>query len=288
MVSNESGMAGYTASGPGALRAPGEIKATRSVWLRCGWLLVLLLTLVGAPLADSRPTYAAPLGRVTARLGISAGDAIQEVPLGLRGRELRQRIPILFQTADRLNVDIEDASVGQGFFADNGVLLSEKDLDLVVTGRRDRITTMAATLGKAFLQSVVFVWFFDDDSRTGQITASIPLPGGAEALTTEVYQQLVAELADGGHVRYAGRGLLFVANTGGEPEPAFFARMERVRALLARVSIPTAPARCQRAQFLAIDRDSYDQIIVGRPSQTAAPVAAPASGARDRGERRCA
>ena len=222
---------------------------------------------------------------VTARLGISAGAAIEDAPLGLEGRPLRERIPILFQTAVQLDVRILDVSVGQGFFTDGGVLLSEKDLDLVVHGRRDRIVVMAAVLGKAFDQSVVFVWFFDHQPDDGQATASVILPRGAEALTAQIYQQLATELTDGGHVRYAGRGLLFVANTGGEPEAAFLDRMERARALLGRAGVQTGPVRCERAAFVAIDRASYDQIIAGGGVATGA-----AGGARraTRPERRCA
>jgi hypothetical protein len=264
------------------------------------WLLVLLLILVGAPLAGARPGYAAALAggdagsagsarNVTARLGISAGAAIEDAPLGLPERGLRERTPILFDTARRLDVRIETASVGQGFFSDGGVLLSEKDLDLVVTGRRDRITVMAATLGKAFDQSVVFVWFFGREHDGDQATATIPLPGGAEALTTPIYQQLVTELADGGHVRYAGRdSLLFVANTGDEPDEAFFDRMDRVRALLARSGIPTRPARCDQAEFVALDRDSYDEVIAGQTPKTVTTAAAGGSKRPLRPDRRCA
>jgi hypothetical protein len=268
------------------------------IWFKLFWLLVVLFTLVGAPLVGEHLGYAAPLaggdaesigsaGSVTARLGISAGAAVEQAPLGLAGRGLQERIPILFDTARRLDVRIQTASVGQGFFSDNGVLLSEKDLDLVVTGRADHITVMAATLGKAFDQSVVFVWFFGRGRGGDQATATIPLPGGAEALTTAIYQQLVTELDDGGHVRYAGRdSLLFVANTGDEPEAAFFDRMDRVRALLARSGIPTRPARCERAAFLALDRDSYDQVIAGGALQPAAAASAPARPQRP--DRRCA
>lgn len=63
-----SGMAEHTASSQAARRAPGEAPSRRDQWLRWGWLLVLPMTLVGAPLAGSRPSYAAPLERVTAPL----------------------------------------------------------------------------------------------------------------------------------------------------------------------------------------------------------------------------
>jgi hypothetical protein len=248
--------------------------------------LVLALLLITALPVLTQPAAAHQSGRVTARLGISAGVAIEDAPLGLDGRALRERIPVLFTTADRLDVRIETVSVGQGFFADDGMLLSEKDLDLVVTGRRTSIATLAATLGKAFDQSLVFVWFFERDG--GQATAAILLPGGAEALTTAIYQQLVTELADGGHVRYAGRrDLIFVANTGDEPEPAFFARMERVRVLLGRAGIPTGPVRCDRADFLVIDRASYDDYIGDSASPRPATVTT-SSGRSGHPHRACA
>jgi hypothetical protein len=206
--------------------------------------------------AENRP------GRVTARVGISAGAAIDDAPLGLRGQELRQRIPVLFETADRLDVAIETVSVGQGFFACDGVLLSKKDLDLIVTGDHEQIAAMAATLGRAFDQSVVFVWSFE--SASIQATATIPLVGGAESLTTAVYEQLIAELAGGGHVRYAGdSGLIFVANTSDEPEAAFGARVQRVCALLKWAGILTGPVRFERAGFVAIGRDASDEHLDG-------------------------
>lgn len=229
--------------------------------------LLALVVVIGLVATAPRVAASQP-DQVSARLGISAGAAIEDAPLGLRGRELRQRIPILFETADRLDVRIKTASVGQGFFSDDGALLSEKDLDLVVAGRRERITTMAAILGSAFDQSVVFVWFFEPGGA--QATATIPLPAGAEALTTAIYEQLITELADGGHVRYAGhRDLIFVANTGDEPEAAFSARMERVRTLLARLGVPSGPVRYERAQFVALDRDAYDEHIADGAAQPA-------------------
>ena len=150
---------------------------------------------------------------------------------------------------------------------------------------------MGATLGKAFSQSVVFVWFFDRPGDGGQATASVLLPRGAEALTPQIYQQLVTELRDGGHVRYAGRGLLFVANTGGEPDGAFLDRMERARTLLGRAGVPTSPVRCERATFVAIDRASYDQIIAGgsRGSQANQASGGPEGARRPTSpDRRCA
>ena len=79
--------------------------------------LALALVLIAVLPALAQPAAAHQSDRITARLGISAGAAIEDAPLGLHGRELRQRIPVLFATADRLDVRIETVSVGQGFFA---------------------------------------------------------------------------------------------------------------------------------------------------------------------------
>jgi hypothetical protein len=96
-------------------------------------------------------------------------------------------------------------------------------------------------------------------------TATLPLPGGTDRLADAVYRQLVTDLADGGHVRYAGaQSLLFVANTGGEPDAAFNARMERVRRLLERAGEQVVPIQPARAEMLAVTRDTYDDFILGR------------------------
>ncbi|MGE0538954.1 MAG: hypothetical protein AB7R89_02085 [Dehalococcoidia bacterium] len=233
-----------------------------------GWMALLALIVAAGPVSPAERAAAKQPGQITARLGISAGAAIEDAPLGLCGWELQHRIPILFETAAAMDIQIETLSVGQGFFSDDGAFSSEKDLDLVITGRRERINALAAILGRAFDQSVVFVWHFDPGGA--QATATIPLPEGAETLTAATYAQLVTELADGGHLRYAGDSdLIFVANTGDEPEAAFFARMERVRALLDRAGVSTGQVRSAPAEFVALDRDSYDEHIAASPTPPA-------------------
>jgi hypothetical protein len=239
-------------------------------------LVLAMLLLTGLP--DSvRPVGAAAPGPslevaaevVSARLGISAGEDIADVPLGTDGPALRRHIPILFRTAQRLGVQIETVSVGQGFFSDNGTLQSEHDLDLVVRGRRADINALGAILGPAWDQSLVFIWYPGPNGPMA--TATLPLPGGTDRLTDAVYRQLVTELADGGHVRYAGpHSLLFVANTGNEPEAAFAARMQRVRQLLERAGVPVGPLQAARAEMLALTRDTYDDYIPGRCLRRAA------------------
>jgi hypothetical protein len=224
-------------------------------------LLIPILVLVTALTpATTASASGSDHDRAEARLGISAGTAIQDLPLGTRGFRLLARIPILFQTAVRLGIHIETVSVGQGFFADNGQLASEKDLDLIVKGERADIELMAAILGKAWQQSVVFIWY---PRRGGeQATATIPLPGGASLLTEDIYEQLIVELFDGAHVRYFGRdSLLFVANVGGEPEASFAARMQRVRQFLVRNKVPVGRIKSERADFTAVSSDQYDAII---------------------------
>jgi hypothetical protein len=235
---------------------------TRSTLSRRTALAALLATLAApAGVALGGPSSGAGAG--VSRLGISAGAAIEHVPLGTAGADLYREVAILFQSAARLGVRVETVSVGQGFFADEGQLFSESDLDLLVTGRREDVNRLGAVLGRAWEQSVVFIWHpvTPEDAET-MATATVPLPAGADALTAAAYAALLTELADGGHVRYAGsESLLFVANTGDEEDAAFTARMERVRLLLAQHGVPTGPAVFDRAVMFVADRESYDTLI---------------------------
>jgi|SRR5579871_1142949 len=232
-----------------------------------GYAFCALLTIVvlGLRLA---PVWAAPSPPevVTARLGISAGDAIQDLPRGTTGATLAARIPELAATAAALEVTVDSASVGQGFWSDDGQLGSEHDLDLVVTGQRAHINALGAMLGKAWAQSSVDVWYEGPDAD--QATATIPLPGGTDALTDAVYAQLIGELTDGGHVKYAGPdSLLFVANTGTDTATEFFARMDRAAALLAMAGVPTGPVARGTAELVVLDQANYDTYInLGDPS----------------------
>jgi hypothetical protein len=224
-----------------------------------------LAALLAALAAPGGVALAAPPagGGGVSRLGISAGAAIADVPLGTTGAELSRHIAVLFQTASRLGVRVETVSVGQGFFADDGELFSEHDLDLLVSGRRQDVNTLGAVLGKAWEQSVVFIWHpaSPADEQT-MATATVPLPGDAAGLGDATYAALLTELEDGGHVRYAGpESLLFVANTGDESDEAFAARMERVRRLLAQHGVPTGAIAFGRAAMVVADRERYDALI---------------------------
>jgi hypothetical protein len=236
--------------------------------------------LAGISMAFPRPVGAQPPERITARLGISAGEAGADLPLGTTGPTLAQALPILFESAARLGVEIETASVGQGFYTADGELLSERDLDLVVHGAREDIAAQAAVLGRAWDQGSVFVWYA---GVGGSMAAAIPLPGGAELLTPEIYRALVAELSGGGHVRYAGPdSLIFVANIGDEPEVAFFARLERVRRLVEPVGLRPGPLEPDRLEFEVVERAHYDEYLdrpgLGRGGweSPSAPTGAPA------------
>jgi hypothetical protein len=238
------------------------------MWSRLGQPFLFAAFLVGLLAGLAGSAAARPPEQVTARLGISAGEAIADLPLGAAGSTLEPRIGILFETAARLGVRVETVSVGQGFFSDDGELLSERDLDLVVTGSRDDVVVLGATLGRAWEQSSVFVWYVGGGPMA---TATIPLPGGADALTDEIYQALVGELAGGGHVRYAGAdSLLFVANIGEEPDVAFFARMERVRELLEQAGVRADPVQQGWAEMVALERDDYEDHIERRGLERAA------------------
>jgi hypothetical protein len=118
-------------------------------------------------------------------------------------------------------------------------------------------------VGQTWDQSLVFVWYGGADGPMA--TATIPLPGGAGALTAPIYEALVIELVDGGHVRYAGAdSLIFVANTGDDPDGAFYARMTRAQQLLERAGVRVGPVQHGRAELVALDRANYDAYIAGR------------------------
>src|SRR5688572_24168266 len=115
-------------------------------------MLVLVLSLSALPsavLAAPAPPVAPRQGLtiVTMRLGISAGDVIQSVERGTDRRSLERIIPELFQTATALGIQIESVSVGRGFWSEDGIVESENDLDLVVTGLRENILALGATMG---------------------------------------------------------------------------------------------------------------------------------------------
>jgi hypothetical protein len=197
-------------------------------------------------------------GVVAARLGISAGDATDAAELGTTGDALNRMIPVLWSTAEQLGVSVESASVGQGFWSEDGELESEKDLDLLVMGPRDAIERLARTLGQAWDQSTVFIWYPQAASGE-QATATIPLPGGAAQLTDEIYQAIAPEITDGGHVRYAGpESLLFIAKTNDvESDAAFYARMGRLIRILNDHGIETGPLQQGSADVTVVTRDDY-------------------------------
>ncbi len=219
---------------------------------------------------------------VTSRLGISAGEEIVDVPLGTSGPALEEQLPLLFETAATMGVRIETASDRPG------LLLRRRPATLRA---RPRPPGQRAPGGgqrpggppRPGLGAVLRLYLPSRAGRGGRAggagtpvpalaTATLPLPYGAQALTDEIYQALVAELSDGGHVRYAGPGsLLFVANTGDESEGEFRARMERVARLLGQAGISSGPLQLGRAELLVADRDNYDDLIEA-PNRSLAPA----------------
>jgi hypothetical protein len=215
-------------------------------------LLTALRVPTGAAAGDDSPV-------VTARLGISAGEAIADAELGTTGDALRIIIPQLWTAADQLGVSVETVSVGQGFFrSDDGLLESEKDLDLVVTGHRDSVEMLAAILRQAWDQSLVIIWY-PQPERAEQATATIPLPAGAAQLTDEIYEAMAPEITDGAHVRYAGPdSLLFVAKTNDtESDAAFYDRMTRLAGILNEHGVTTGPIERGRADVRLVSADDY-------------------------------
>jgi hypothetical protein len=232
----------------------------------CALLLLGLLAFPSAVLSAAPPAPA-PEPRqepaiVAARLGISAGDAIQRVERGTDRRALERIIPELFETASALGIRIDSVSVGRGFWSEDGEVESENDLDLVVAGRRENVYALGATLGQRWGQSSVLVW----EPRPGgeMLTATLALPGGTAALDEAVFEALAKELTDGGHIRYAGpASLVFVAHTGDDPDEQFRARMARAKGVLEAAGARTGALAFGQAVMVELNRANYQQYVDG-------------------------
>ena len=232
-----------------------------------GGLLLIVLSLVTAPPAalavgTMPPGVSQAPDVITARLGISPGDEHQDLALGSDRRALERALPELFEMAMSLGVRVDTVSVGKGYFSGDDGVESETDLDLIVTGVRPNVLALAATLGERWGQSVVFVW--ETRSDGDQLTATIPLPGGTSAITDVAFEALIAELPDGGHIRYAGPdSLIFIANTGTASDEDFRARLSRVQRALDGAGVRTGTLTTARAVMVTLDRDNYQQFIAG-------------------------
>ncbi len=196
------------------------------------------------------------------RLGISAGEKIQSVQLGTDRRALERILPELVLAAGELGVRIDAVSVGRGFWSEDGEVDHENDLDLVVTGLRENILALGATLGQQWGQSSVLAW---ERTVTGDMTtATLPLPGGTTALNDTVFDALAKELTDGGHIKYAGpESLVYVAHTGDDTDDQFKARMARAKGILDAAGVRTGSLTFAQAEMVEIGRDQYQQFIDG-------------------------
>lgn len=197
---------------------------------------------------------------VTMRLGISAGEAIQNVERGTDRRALERAIPELFQEAMELGVRIDSVSVGRGFWSEDGEVESENDLDLVVTGLRENILALGALMGGRWGQSSVLAW---EMRVTGDmLTATMPLIGGTAALDEAVFEALASALTDGGHIKYAGaESLVFVAHTGDDSDEQFMARMDQAKTTLEHAGVQTGALVFGHAEMVALTRANYQQFI---------------------------
>ena len=230
-------------------------------------LLALVLGLTAFPsaaLATPPPTLAPRQGltMVTMRLGISAGDVIQNVDRGTDRRALERIIPELFETASMLGIRIDSVSVGRGFWSEEGEVESENDLDLVVTGLRENILALGATLGQRWGQSAVLAW----EMRVGgeMLTATLPLGSGVTSLNEATFEALAKVLTDGGHIKYAGNeSLVFVAHTGDDSDDTFRIRMAQAKGLLDAAGIATTALVFGQAEMTVLNRANYQQYIDG-------------------------
>lgn len=252
---------------------------TFGMMLALGMALVLGLSAgPGAALAHHGPTpqsiRQSPL-TVTMRLGISAGDAIQNIDRGADRRTVERVLPELFQVATVLGVRIDAVSVGRGFWSDDGEVESENDLDLVVTGLRENVLALGATLGQRWQQSAVLAW---EMLPAGEmLTATLPLPGGTAGLDDAVFEALAKELTDGGHIKYAGaESLVFVAHTGDDAPAAFRTRIAKAQAVLTAAGVQTGTLAFGQAEMFLLTRDTYQQFIDGAVRGKGATAPGPA------------
>ena len=230
-------------------------------------LLALILGLTAFPSAalawpTGTPSARQALTIVTMRLGISAGDAIQGVQRGTDRRALERIVPELFETASVLGIRIDSVSVGRGFWSDDGEVESENDLDLVMTGLRENILALGATLGQRWGQSAVLAW----ESRVAgeMLTVTLPLLSSPAVLTEAQFEVLAKVLTDGGHINYAtSQSLMFVAHTGDDSDDQFRARMGEAKDLLERSGVRTGSLEFAQAEMTVLNRANYQQYIDG-------------------------
>lgn len=232
--------------------------------------LLLLLLVLGLATFPSVALAAQPLAPaprqaltiVTMRLGISAGDVIQNVERGTDRRALERIVPELFQTASTLGLRIDNVSVGRGFWSEDGEVESENDLDLVVTGLRENILALGATLGQRWGQSTVLVW--ESMVEGTMLTVTLPLLSSPRVLTEEQFEALAKVLTDGGHINYAANeSLVFVAHTGDDSDDQFRFRMAEAKGLLDRSGVRTGALQFAQAEMTVLNRANYQQYIDG-------------------------
>ena len=229
-------------------------------------LLVLGLTAFPSVVLASPPSPTlAPrqaLTIVTMRLGISAGDVIQQVDRGTDRRTLERIIPELFETARTLGLRIDTVSVGRGFWSEDGAVESENDLDLVVTGLRENILALGATMGQHWGQSAVLVWESMVDGE--MLTVTMPLLSSPAVLDEAQFEALAKVLTDGGHINYAANeSLVFVAHTGDDADDQFKSRMDEAKGLLDRSGVRTGSLEFAQAEMTVLNRANYQRYIDG-------------------------
>jgi hypothetical protein len=229
-------------------------------------LLLLIFGLAVFPSAAlaSPPSPTAPsrqgLTIVTMRLGISAGDAIQQIERGADRRALQRIVPELFEAATALGVRIDTVSVGRGFWSEDGAVESENDLDLVVTGLRENVLALGATMGQRWNQGTVLVW--ESMVEGDMLTITLPLLSSPATLSEAQFEALAKVLTDGGHIGYgADESLVFVAHTGDDSDDEFRARMGQAKSLLDASGVRTGSLEFAQAVMTELNRGNYQQFI---------------------------
>jgi hypothetical protein len=255
--------------------------SVRLVGLLVALLGVGLVVLVALPETAAAQFSPTPLNRqttngITARVGISPGAANQGLAPGTDRRALERALPELFETATAYNVRIETVSVGKGFYWEDNKVVTETDLDLIVSGPRDNVLAFAATLGQRWDQSLVFVWELRPSGE--MYIASGQLLSGADKIDEATLQALGTELPDGGHLKFAGPdSLLVVANVALVDDEEFGERLGRAQRVLERAGIRTGSLTREWVTMYELNRENYQRFIAG--ATRSAPPAAPAPAA---------
>ncbi len=242
-------------------------------------------------------------GTEIARLG-AAADQIQNLPQGATLRSVESVYPELLQAIDDSGVEVVSAAlgrggVGQGMWdegytksdpkaeakaaAERLPIGSERDLDLIVSGTRQQIEWLAASIGQSGNQSEVIVAYDDPDGDIPAVTLRLGAIGDSPD-----FQQALNMAADqsrgglgGWHLAYNPEGQaieIFSANRYAEGDARaryddLLGRVRRVRTVLEQFGFKSELPEYSLHEIVSFKQGDYDGVIQrgpGGPGQGAA------------------